>query len=542
KPQKVIIKDDKENVLKGIAGPYNELDNLKLFCIVYGKPPPIVHWYSEKMLVDDNYTTTSLRGELISINDFQLTKLTRKHLNKNFTCHVTNNNLSGPIEHSITLGVYLSPVTVRITSIKRPLSADKQIELVCQSAGSYPSAQLSWFLDSHQLQDASETYSKDDNETNSVLKFVPSSLDNGAYLICKAENVKLSNSSIYDKWQLNIYFAQSNIKLNIVKERNEVILECKIDSNPMISKVGWIFNDNPLESDLKTGLIIQNSTLVIKFAQKQHTGNYSCYAVNIEGKSFSNNLQIIVNYAPICKEQQQIIYGSAFGELTKIICNVDARPEDVVFFWQLNNTQIDPRFYLTNEHKRSVLHFKPSKAVDYGKLNCWAKNSVGVQEEPCTFNVIPASYPRPLHDCSISNQTWNSIFVRCSPGFDGGMKQTFHLNVYDAKRERLLLNVTQEENAFFTVSSLSSGVEYIFELYSSNAKGASNFVTLKVQTVTMLRRSSEHASSIKFDRLFAIVIGLASTFLLAVIIVVLILIIKNRDERIGNRHSRKVNE
>ncbi|RWS12053.1 hemicentin-2-like protein, partial [Dinothrombium tinctorium] len=437
-PRKVIIKDDKENILNRIAGPYNENDNLKLYCIVFG----------------GNFSFT---------------------------------------ESSI-----VNPVTVKITSIKRPLSANKQINLNCKSMGSHPPAQISWFLGNLQLHNTSESHLKDDIETNSVLKFVPSSHHNGAYLICKAENIKLVNSSIYDTWKLNIYYkpkvklvAQSNIKLGIVKERNEVILECKIDSNPMISKIGWIFNDNPLESDLKTGLIIQNSTLVIKFAQKQHTGNYSCYAVNIEGKSFSNNLRIIVNYAPICKEKQQSIYGAAIGELTKIICNVDAEPEDVVFFWQLNNTQIDSRrFYFSNEPKRSVLHFKPTKPIDYGKLNCWAKNSVGGQEEPCTFNVIPASRPRPLHDCLVTNQTWNSILVRCTPGFDGGMKQTFHLQVFDAKHERLLFNVTRKDNPHFNINSLASGAEYILELYSSNAKGASEIVTINAQTVAMLRQSS----------------------------------------------------
>ena len=27
---------------------------------------------------------------------------------------------------------------------------------------------------------------------------------------------------------------------------------------------------------------------------------------------------------------------------------------------------------------------------DYGSLECWANNSVGLQEAPCVFNVVPA--------------------------------------------------------------------------------------------------------------------------------------------------------
>ncbi|RWS28074.1 hemicentin-2-like protein [Leptotrombidium deliense] len=510
------------------------------------KPSPVVHWYSDKTLIDDNFTTSNAEEELISINDLLLPRLTRSDLNKVLTCRVTNNNVTKPIIKSITLDINLKPISVEITSIKRPLSAEKSVELKCRSQGSQPPAQISWLLDKKQLHNSRETYSEDNNVTISELTLVPSPLDNGALLICKADNLRLANS--------------------IVTERNEVLLECQIDSNPMVSKIGWIFNENILQSDLQTGLIIQNSTLVIKFAQREHSGNYSCFAVNIEGKCSSDNLEIVKcsfiakinekdeftteisserceltffaskSHAPICKEKQQSIYGAAIGELTEIICHVDSQPSDVSFFWKLNNTQIDAqRFHQSSMGLESVLHFTPATLSDYGKLKCFAENAVGQQEEPCVFNVVPASRPNPVHECVVSNQTWNSIFVRCLPGFDGGMKQTFYLQVYDANRERLQFNVTRNENPQFVVNSLASGATYSISVFASNSRGTSDQLTLTAQTVAMLRHSSEHISTIKFKPVFAVIIALGCTFFLVLVIIVLILTIRNRDERLSKR-------
>ena len=34
--------------------------------------------------------------------------------------------------------------------------------------------------------------------------------------------------------------------------------------------------------------------------------------------------------------------------------------------------------------------FSPHHELDYGTILCWAENELGVQEEPCTFHIIPA--------------------------------------------------------------------------------------------------------------------------------------------------------
>lgn len=45
---------------------------------------------------------------------------------------------------------------------------------------------------------------EDEGQTLSVLKFIPSIEDDGKYLTCRAENPSIADSTIEDKWLLNV--------------------------------------------------------------------------------------------------------------------------------------------------------------------------------------------------------------------------------------------------------------------------------------------------------------------------------------------------
>ncbi len=88
---------------------------------------------------------------------------------------------------------------------------------------------------------------------------------------------------------------------------------------------------------------------------------------------------------------------------------------------------------------------------DYGTLLCWGGNELGMQTEPCVFNVIPAGKqfycyiilhclnfqsfystgrPDPLSNCTILNQTFDTFQIACTEGFDGGLAQEFVAELY----------------------------------------------------------------------------------------------------------------
>ena len=65
---------------------------------------------------------------------------------------------------------------------------------------------------------------------------------------------------------------------------------------------------------------------------------------------------------------------------------------------------------------------------------------------------------RPVN-CSVVNQTTESLVVECLPGFDGGLDQLFHMEVTDLQTGQRIANTSQGGRAApeFEVSGLNSG-------------------------------------------------------------------------------------
>ncbi|OQR77238.1 hemicentin-2-like [Tropilaelaps mercedesae] len=72
---------------------------------------------------------------------------------------------------------------------------------------------------------------------------------------------------------------------------------------------------------------------------------------------------------------------------------------------------------------------------------------------------MPAGPPEPVHNCTTVNQTEDSVTVACHEGYDGGMEQTFHMEVHDAEQP------------------------YVVAIWASNARGQSPPTMLIAHTI-----------------------------------------------------------
>lgn len=125
-----------------------------------------------------------------------------------------------------------------------------------------------------------------------------------------------------------------------------------------------------------------------------------------------------------------------------------------------------------------------------------------------------AGKPEAPYNCTLTNQTTESLSVECTAGFDGGQPQHFLLEVFDQHTRVLQANVTSRENAAFTVQGLEPGKVLNMILYAVNAKGRSEPTllegfTLKVaekQTGKLCQKyslSPRSAEDMKIDKTFA---------------------------------------
>lgn len=147
------------------------------------------------------------------------------------------------------------------------------------------------------------------------------------------------------------------------------------------------------------------------------------------------------------------------------------------------------RFQSGLHHSTSTLTYTPVTELDYGTVMCWANNLAGRQQEPCVFHIIAAGKPDPPFNCTILNQTTESLEVECIEGFNGGQQQYFLLEVYDEQNEMLQANVSAKFPVF-TVDGLESGRILKMIVYAANGKGRSDAVLLEGFTLKIAEKQT----------------------------------------------------
>ncbi|XP_035217504.1 uncharacterized protein LOC118190823 isoform X2 [Stegodyphus dumicola] len=314
-------------------------------------------------------------------------------------------------------------------------------------------------------------------------------------------------------------------------------------ANPPVTDVRWRFKNKLLMHDPSNGVILRNYTLLLQNVRRSHRGPYRCLASNLEGESISDEVNLRVQFSPVCAKEQKITYGVARHEEANVSCVVEADPPEVAFRWTFNNSlseSVDILSYNNDGPLKSVARYIPRTRLDYGVLNCFAKNAVGIMKEPCIFTVVPTGPPEPVQNCSITNQTANVLMISCDAGDDGGLQQTFHLEVYSMTAEQLITNLTTNESPVFVAEKLKSSSAYILVLYASNPKGRSTSVALTARTSFSPEPRSSDSQPVTISAVLVVLMGIVGALVLLAIIIIFIM--KARGDRRGKTEDKRSDE
>lgn len=213
-------------------------------------------------------------------------------------------------------------------------------------------------------------------------------------------------------------------------------------------------------------------------------------------------------------------------EVAKVLCEVESYPQPDSFRWSFNNsaeTREVPqgRYNSGLHHFSSTLSYTPIGEFDYGTVMCWANNLAGLQVsrfessiftrlivkpqvEPCVFHIIAAGKPDPPTNCTVLNQTSESLTVECVEGFDGGQPQHFLLEAYDYQDGTLQANVTSIFPVF-NVDGLESGKVLKMLVFAANAKGKSEGVPLEGYTLKAVEKGTGRSFGVVRDRILTFV-------------------------------------
>lgn len=92
--------------------------------------------------------------------------------------------------------------------------------------------------------------------------------------------------------------------------------------------------------------------------------------------------------------------------------------------------------------------------------------------------------PSHLQNCTVMNQTSESLQIECTEGFDGGLPQSFLMEVLELPSLKSKSNVTTYKTPpVFYIEGLEPGASYRIKLYALNAKGKSDATVIDPVTI-----------------------------------------------------------
>ncbi|XP_022238519.1 nephrin-like [Limulus polyphemus] len=544
-PRDVVILDENLQPLHRLIGPYDEGSMLRLKCLARGgKPPPSVTWWRGKQLFDKEHEK---ENDEEVVNELVIQRLARTDLNAELLCQVWNSNLTSSIVAAVFLDLNLKPLDVRLLTTETRYKAGWKYTFECRTSGSRPEPHISWWKNYALLGQHHSSVSHQPNISIGTLVITPSSRDHGKNLTCRVTNPKIQGSSLEDFITLSVYFKpQIHVSLlggrtsQSVYENDDAYLSCSVKANPSVKAITWIFQGNELKNNSEDGIIINNQSLRLENVSREQSGFYRCLAVNSEGQTESEDMELNIKYKPVCKHQQTKLYTAMVGEIVRIQCDVLADPDDVTFFWNFNNSKQEREILThTRFRLRSIARFSPTDESDFGTFTCRGTNAVGIQKDACKFLLIPVGPPEQVTNCTWVNDTSDFLLVECKPGYDGGLQQQFQLEVYDVERKHLQINLTSHSKPVFEISSLAPGTSLILVVYAVNPKGRSSVVEMNVQTNMFAERHLGNSPSSPLKPLLGVLFGIVAGLVMMALIIFLVL--RNAREK-GRRAGEHIKE
>ncbi|XP_045461222.1 hemicentin-1 isoform X1 [Harmonia axyridis] len=497
---RVFDAEGREITSNSSAGPFLEEHDLFLSCQVNGgKPRPTVTWWHGNSLLDGVVDTSS--NSFTTVNQLFISHVSRYLKGARFECRATSSDTAGHITRNIPLIVYLKPNKVKIVSPNELMSNRKSQNIKCETSGSYPPAKLTWLLDGKSIKQSIVTEEETEFFTASILTLTVSADDDGKELICRAENPRFPGSRIQDSRLISVAYppkvrVQLDSELSLpAKEGSEVRLKCEGQANPSANNYRWYHNGHIVQLNSTSGVFPIDDVLIMKHVDRKSAGQYACSATNSEGETYSATFDLQVQFTPRCRKgYEEIRVGAIPQKKIKVECHVESVPEVNKFYWTYNTSRNVLRVQgsrMENKGSISTLYFEiPSSENEVHSLSCWAANDLGPQVVPCLFLLVPASTPERPRNCIYTNATvGGTLKVTCRPGRDGGLPQSFVLEVKDvtpfnppSSGVSTLSDQGEDappafrflgERPEFEIHSLQPGREYQVSVFAENARGRS---------------------------------------------------------------------
>ncbi|XP_052805723.1 nephrin-like [Mya arenaria] len=397
--------------------------------------------------------------------------------------------------------------------------------------------------------------------TEQTLRIANISRAQGGYYRCNASNFMEptgydstfgnSNNTVYIDVQYEAKvtnFTQSNVdngQTFPVNETTHVKFYCRSQSNPFSKMV--LSKQN---KDLKTA----NNTHELEFEISRSTceddGIYQCTAQNIHNtKADIKSLTVFVRCSPrastLAPTQQNVTTPTNVSAVLTLNFVAFPRPRVAEIVWENifpdNDTRVTVRngsdvdILLSEDRLQTNLSFRSVTPNNFGHYRVHVKNELG--NYTTTFILKAQERPHsPFILQHLQKVSVDTIYIEWTPGFDGGLTQTFHVEYRDIGSSVWRKDDVIAGHFYHTIVGLNPKTMYKIRVFSTNDIGNSS--ASEVLTVATLKRPETGGSPVV---LIAVLGAVACGVVLCVVIII---IVKRRKagkrtdvDRLTNEHQ-----
>nr|XP_027225534.1 uncharacterized protein LOC113817663 [Penaeus vannamei] len=128
------------------------------------------------------------------------------------------------------------------------------------------------------------------------------------------------------------------------------------------------------------------------------------------------------------------------------------------------------------------------------------------------------------------------IEVECTAGFDGGLPQTFFMEVYDSSTSALHRNLSSSEPVF-VLTSLRPGLAFLMVTYAANSKGRSASFKLETFTLKVAEKRTGPPTLFEFTPVLGVVIGVVLALILMALVIMVVMKMRRPSPGLNGAHG-----
>lgn len=383
-------------------------------CTVEGFPEPLVQWFKDGILADNNpdYQTQYINGVCTLSIEETFSEDTAK-----FTCRATNSAGTAETHCHLTVKESRSPDGLIPPHFIKELADAAVVEgmphsFECQVSGN-PLPLISWFKND-QCIDNSTDFLIMYNNGFCTLHVEDAAIDYSGRYTCRAANpagqvacsANLQVLSSVPSERPSFVVPLCNV---MARAGQKLRLECTVNGKPT-PEVSWLHNGKTIKEtrDIKPHFDGNKATLIITEAFPKDAGVYTIIAKNKAGEAVSQcNVSVkgrlpletsdsemasdIEPAKPQVKHHLQDITTTE-GKKVRMDCVIVGQPEpEVIWYHDGKPVKESDDFQLLFEGDRCTLIIKVAYLEDAGTYKCVAINSGGEASSQCALTVQPVS-------------------------------------------------------------------------------------------------------------------------------------------------------